>query len=68
VTSNYLVNADELQIKMAPGAKPGEGGQLPGWKVTKFNRQDPAFDPGRGPDLAAAASTTSIIHRGTWPS
>jgi glutamate synthase (NADPH/NADH) large chain len=33
VTSHYLVNADELQIKMAQGAKPGEGGQLPGHKV-----------------------------------
>ncbi len=33
VTSEYLVNADELQIKMAQGAKPGEGGQLPGAKV-----------------------------------
>src|SRR4029078_8972281 len=33
VTSEYLVNADELQIKMAQGAKPGEGGQLPGHKV-----------------------------------
>ena len=33
VTTNYLVNADELQIKMAQGAKPGEGGQLPGDKV-----------------------------------
>jgi glutamate synthase (ferredoxin) len=33
VTSNYLVNARELQIKMAQGAKPGEGGQLPGKKV-----------------------------------
>jgi glutamate synthase (NADPH) large chain len=33
VTSWYLVNADELQIKMAQGAKPGEGGQLPGYKV-----------------------------------
>ncbi len=33
VTSNYLVNARELQIKMAQGAKPGEGGQLPGSKV-----------------------------------
>jgi glutamate synthase domain-containing protein 2/glutamate synthase domain-containing protein 3 len=36
VTSEYLVNADEIQIKMAQGAKPGEGGQLPGWKVDKF--------------------------------
>jgi glutamate synthase domain-containing protein 2/glutamate synthase domain-containing protein 1/glutamate synthase domain-containing protein 3 len=34
VTSEYLVNARELQIKMAQGAKPGEGGQLPGTKVT----------------------------------
>jgi glutamate synthase (NADPH/NADH) large chain len=33
VTANYLINADELQIKMAQGAKPGEGGQLPGHKV-----------------------------------
>ncbi|HYL81350.1 MAG TPA: glutamate synthase-related protein, partial [Candidatus Acidoferrum sp.] len=33
VTSEYLVNAEELQIKMAQGAKPGEGGQLPGHKV-----------------------------------
>ena len=33
VTSEYLVNADDLQIKMAQGAKPGEGGQLPGQKV-----------------------------------
>ncbi|RJP26626.1 MAG: glutamate synthase large subunit [Candidatus Omnitrophota bacterium] len=33
VTIEYLVNADELQIKMAQGAKPGEGGQLPGFKV-----------------------------------
>src|SRR4029077_21030452 len=33
VTSNYLVHANELQIKMAQGAKPGEGGQLPGTKV-----------------------------------
>jgi glutamate synthase domain-containing protein 2/glutamate synthase domain-containing protein 1/glutamate synthase domain-containing protein 3 len=36
VTINYLVNADELQIKMAQGAKPGEGGQLPGGKVDEY--------------------------------
>ncbi len=36
VTAEYLVNADELQIKMAQGAKPGEGGQLPGYKVDKI--------------------------------
>ncbi len=35
VTINYLINADELQIKVAQGAKPGEGGQLPGHKVDK---------------------------------
>ena len=36
VTVHYLVNADQLQIKMAQGAKPGEGGQLPGHKVDKY--------------------------------
>ena len=36
VTIHYLVNADELQIKMAQGAKPGEGGQLPGHKVNAY--------------------------------
>jgi glutamate synthase domain-containing protein 2/glutamate synthase domain-containing protein 1/glutamate synthase domain-containing protein 3 len=36
VTAEYLVNADELQIKMAQGAKPGEGGELPGRKVSEY--------------------------------
>src|SRR3712207_5411330 len=36
VTINYLTNADQLQIKMAQGAKPGEGGQLPGHKVDRY--------------------------------
>ncbi len=36
VTTEYLVNADELQIKVAQGAKPGEGGQLPGFKVDEI--------------------------------
>jgi glutamate synthase (NADPH) large chain len=36
VTVHYLVNADELQIKVAQGAKPGEGGQLPGHKVDRY--------------------------------
>jgi glutamate synthase domain-containing protein 2/glutamate synthase domain-containing protein 1/glutamate synthase domain-containing protein 3 len=44
VTIEYLVNADQLQIKMAQGAKPGEGGQLPGHKVTR--------------DIAACRNTT----------
>ena len=36
VTTHYLVNADEIQIKIAQGAKPGEGGQLPGFKVDEM--------------------------------
>ena len=42
VTSNYLVNAQELQIKMAQGAKPGEGGQLPGQQGLSVDRQGAA--------------------------
>jgi glutamate synthase (NADPH/NADH) large chain len=47
VTSEYLVNADELQIKMAQGAKPGEGGQLPGHKVYPWIAKVRALDAGR---------------------
>ncbi len=36
VTTDYLINADEIQIKVAQGAKPGEGGQLPGYKVNRI--------------------------------
>lgn len=36
VTSSYLANADDLQIKMSQGAKPGEGGELPGYKVKQI--------------------------------
>ena len=36
VTSHYLANSDQIQIKMAQGAKPGEGGELPGFKVRQF--------------------------------
>jgi glutamate synthase (NADPH/NADH) large chain len=43
VTSHYLANARELQIKMAQGAKPGEGGQLPGREGVPVDRQDPAL-------------------------
>jgi glutamate synthase (NADPH/NADH) large chain len=46
VTSNYLANADELQIKMAQGAKPGEGGQLPGYKVDKIIAKTRHSTPG----------------------
>ncbi len=48
VTSYYLVNADELQIKMAQGAKPGEGGQLPGHKVDKYIASIRYSTPGVG--------------------
>ncbi len=36
VTTEYLVNADQIQVQLAPGAKPGEGGQLPGTKVSEY--------------------------------
>ncbi|HQS50424.1 MAG: glutamate synthase large subunit [Sphingobacteriales bacterium 17-39-43] len=48
VTANYLTNADELQIKMAQGAKPGEGGQLPGDKVDEWIAKVRHATPGVG--------------------
>jgi glutamate synthase (NADPH/NADH) large chain/glutamate synthase (ferredoxin) len=48
VTIDYLVNADELQIKMAQGAKPGEGGQLPGGKVDSYIGKIRNSTPGVG--------------------
>lgn len=48
VSSHYLVNADELQIKMAQGAKPGEGGQLPGNKVYPWIAEVRGSTPGVG--------------------
>ena len=48
VTSHYLVNCDELQIKMAQGAKPGEGGQLPGHKVDEYIARIRYSTPGVG--------------------
>ncbi|USB34021.1 glutamate synthase large subunit [Paenibacillus sp. YPG26] len=48
VTSHYLVNADEIQIKMAQGAKPGEGGQLPGRKVYPWVAEVRGSTPGVG--------------------
>jgi glutamate synthase (NADPH/NADH) large chain len=48
VTSEYLVNADDLQIKMAQGAKPGEGGQLPGHKVYPWVARTRHSTPGVG--------------------
>ncbi|MBU5636885.1 glutamate synthase large subunit [Geomonas sp. Red69] len=48
VTSNYLTNANELQIKMAQGAKPGEGGELPGSKVYPWVAKTRHTTPGVG--------------------
>ncbi|MGE5505068.1 MAG: glutamate synthase large subunit [Actinomycetota bacterium] len=48
VTTEYLVNADDIQIKMAQGAKPGEGGQLPGHKVDKTIAKVRHSTPGVG--------------------
>ena len=48
VTTEYLVNADDIQIKMAQGAKPGEGGQLPGDKVDKIIGKTRHSTPGVG--------------------
>ena len=55
VTPEYLVNAEVLQIKIAQGAKPGEGGQLPGHKVNELIARLRYAKPGHRPDLAAAA-------------
>ncbi len=46
VTNNYLINAHELQIKICQGAKPGEGGQLPGFKVNKIIAKTRNSTPG----------------------
>ena len=48
MTSEYLVNADDIQIKMAQGAKPGEGGQLPGPKVNPYIARTRHSTPGVG--------------------
>jgi len=48
VTAEYLANSDQIQIKMAQGAKPGEGGELPGYKVTKEIAKVRGTTPGVG--------------------
>ena len=63
VTSQYLVNADELQIKMAQGAKPGEGGQLPGSQGLPVDREGAPLHAGRGAHLARRRTTTSTRSR-----
>ena len=69
VTANYLVNADELQIKMAQGAKPGEGGQLPGKKVNevigKVRHSTPGIDlisPPPHHDIYSIEDLAQLIH------
>ena len=56
VTSHYLTQAKEIQIKMAQGAKPGEGGQLPGRKVYPWIAKVRHSTPGVGPHFTAPAS------------
>ena len=64
VTPEYLINAEVLQIKIAQGAKPGEGGQLPGHKVNDMIASLRFARPGRRPHLAAAASR-HLLDRGS---
>ena len=67
VTAEYLASAEQIQIKMAQGAKPGEGGQLPGRKVSEYIAELRYCDAGRGADLSRRRTTTSIRSR-TWRS
>jgi glutamate synthase (NADPH/NADH) large chain len=69
VTSHYLVNADDLQIKMAQGAKPGEGGQLPGVKVyphiAKIRHSTPGvglISPPPHHDIYSIEDLAQLIH------
>ncbi len=62
VTNWYLTNADELQIKVAQGAKPGEGGELPGGKVDATIARIRHSTPGCRPDQPAAAPRY-LFHR-----
>ena len=69
VTSNYLANAVEIQIKMAQGAKPGEGGQLPGGKVypeiAKVRHSTPGVDlisPPPHHDIYSIEDLAELIH------
>jgi len=69
VTSYYLVNSDELQIKMAQGAKPGEGGQLPGHKIDEYIAKIRYSTPGVGlisppphHDIYSIEDLSQLIH------
>ena len=67
VTSNYLTNATDIQIKMAQGAKPGEGGQLPGHKVDENMRPRAPLDRRAWNSSRPRRTTTSTRSR-TWRS
>ncbi|MBM3594251.1 MAG: glutamate synthase large subunit [Alphaproteobacteria bacterium] len=69
VTTEYLVNSDDIQIKMAQGAKPGEGGQLPGYKVDKTIGATRHSTPGVGlisppphHDIYSIEDLSQLIH------
>lgn len=66
VTSKYLVSASEIQIKMAQGAKPGEGGQLPGGKVYPWVAKTRNSTTGVG--LISPRPTTIFTRSRTWRS
>lgn len=66
VTTEYLVNADEIQIKVAQGAKPGEGGQLPGFKVDQVIARTRHSIPGIS--LISPRPITTSIPSKTWHS
>ena len=66
VTSDYLINATDIQIKMAQGAKPGEGGQLPAYKVYPWIAKTRHSTPGVALDLATATSR-HLFDRGSGP-
>ena len=62
VTAEYLAHAEELEIKIAQGSKPGEGGQLPGHKVTRADRAAAARAAGN-PAHQPAAASRHLQHR-----
>ena len=66
VNSQYLMSAKEIQIKMAQGAKPGEGGHLPGKKVYPWVAKTRFSTTWRG--LISRRPTTTSIPLRTWPS
>jgi glutamate synthase (NADPH/NADH) large chain len=69
VTTEYLVNSDEIQIKMAQGAKPGEGGQLPGhkvnWQIARVRHSTPGvglISPPPHHDIYSIEDLAQLIH------